>query len=33
MFNMSSAMASQFAAAATEMYEQIDALGKSPLKD
>lgn len=32
MFNMSSAMAGQFAAAATEMTQQIAALGPSPLR-
>ncbi len=32
MFNMSSAMAGQFAAAATEMTEHIAALGPSPLR-
>jgi len=31
MFNMSSAMANKFAAAATEMVEQVMALGPSPL--
>jgi coenzyme F420-reducing hydrogenase delta subunit len=33
MFNMSSAMASQFAEATNEMNEQISALGENPLKD
>jgi len=33
MFNMSSAMAGQFAQAATEMAEQVVALGPSPLRD
>jgi len=32
MFNLSSAMAGQFAAAATEMTEQIGALGPNPLR-
>jgi coenzyme F420-reducing hydrogenase delta subunit len=32
MFNMSSAMAGQFAAAATEMNEQVVKLGPSPLR-
>jgi len=32
MFNMSSAMAGQFAAAAKEMTEKIEALGKNPLR-
>ncbi len=32
MFNMSSAMGKQFAEAATEMAEQISALGPSPLR-
>jgi len=33
MFNMSSAMAGQFVAAATQMAEQILALGHNPLRD
>lgn len=33
MFNMSSAMAGEFAKAATEMSEQIKELGPSPLRD
>jgi F420-non-reducing hydrogenase iron-sulfur subunit len=33
MFNMSSAMAGEFAKAATEMSEQITELGPSPLRD
>jgi F420-non-reducing hydrogenase iron-sulfur subunit len=33
MFNMSSAMAGEFAKAATEMSEQITKLGPSPLRD
>jgi len=32
MFNLSSAMAGQFAAAATEMTGQIEALGPNPLR-
>ena len=32
MFNLSSAMAGQFAAAATEMTEQVAALGPNPLR-
>ncbi len=32
MFNMSSAMAGQFAAAATEMNEQVEKLGPNPLR-
>jgi coenzyme F420-reducing hydrogenase delta subunit len=32
MYNMSSAMAGQFAAAAKEMTEQITALGPNPLR-
>ena len=32
MFHMSSAMAGQFAAAASEMTEQIEALGPNPLR-
>ena len=32
MFNMSSAMAGQFVAAATEMTEQVTALGQNPLR-
>lgn len=32
MFNLSSAMAGAFAEAATEMTEQIEALGPSPLR-
>lgn len=32
MFNLSSAMAGEFAAAATEMAEQIETLGPSPLR-
>lgn len=33
MFNMSSAMAGEFVAAATQMAEQIMALGPNPLRD
>lgn len=33
MFNMSSAMAGEFARAATEMSEQITKLGPSPLRE
>jgi hypothetical protein len=33
MFNMSSAMAGGFVAAAQEMTDQINALGPSPLRD
>jgi coenzyme F420-reducing hydrogenase delta subunit len=33
MFNMSSAMAGEFAKAAMEMSEQIKKLGPSPLRD
>jgi len=33
MFNMSSAMAGQFAAAATEFTEQVRKLGPSPLRE
>ena len=33
MFNMSSAMAGEFAKAAMEMSEQIKKLGSSPLRD
>ena len=33
MFNLSSAMAGQFAAAATEMAEQVSVLGPNPLRD
>lgn len=33
MYNMSSAMAGQFAAAAKEMTEQITALGPNPLRN
>lgn len=33
MFNMSSAMAGEFAKAATEMSEQITKLGPSPLRE
>ena len=33
MFNMSSAMAGQFAQAATEMAEQVTALGPNPLRN
>jgi len=32
MFNLSSAMAGQFAAIATEMTEQVEALGPNPLR-
>jgi coenzyme F420-reducing hydrogenase delta subunit len=32
MFNLSSAMAGQFAAAATKMTEQVESLGPSPLR-
>jgi coenzyme F420-reducing hydrogenase delta subunit len=33
MFNMSSAMAGQFVAAAEEMTKQINAIGPNPLRD
>jgi coenzyme F420-reducing hydrogenase delta subunit len=33
MFNLSSAMAGEFAAAATKMFEQITKLGPNPLRE
>ena len=33
MFNMSAAMAGEFVGAATEMTEQVEALGPNPLKE